>query len=185
MFKHLKEKRVILVTGPQRSGTHFIAKAIAYDTGHRYIDEAEIHTDSIYEVFWLIQQYEESLVIQCPGLCHLAPALVKARDEFFLVMCMRDIKEIVASQKRIHWDWEWLELLKYSHQPFLLYLNQHEPIAKIKYEAWKHDKQSLSPKKYLEVQYDDMKNHPLWIPKEQRKDWGFSQTEILEEQSCS
>ena len=50
MFEYLKEFPVVLVTGPQRSGTRICAKMIAHDTGHRFVDEREIHTDSLYEL---------------------------------------------------------------------------------------------------------------------------------------
>lgn len=181
MFKHLKEKQVILVTGPQRSGTRFIAKAIAHDTGHAYIDEAEIKTDSTYEIFWQIHLKDgPNYVIQCPGLCYIAPALITARHDFFLVMCMRNIDDIIKSQKRIKWPWEWLERLKYENSWGNTF------IAEIKYVQWNYEKEFLSPDQYLEVQYEDMKAHPLWVPKKQRECWGFSQTEVLEEnKSCS
>ena len=180
MFEHLKEKLVILVTGPQRSGTRLIAKAIAYDTGHTYVDEVEIKTDSVYELFWKVQHAEGPLVVQCPGLCHLAPALVVMHSAFFMVICIRNIDDILASQERIGWEWEFIERLKYSSPLFsnLLSPRQHESISRIKYKSWEYDRQFLSPKQYCEVYYKDMKNHPLWVPKEQRKNWGFSQTEL-------
>lgn len=172
MFEYLKEKQVILVTGPQRSGTRLIAKAIAHDTGHTYIDEVEIKVDSTYELFWIKEQTEGSIVVQCPGLCYIA-YLLMGIDGFFMVMCMRDVRDIIISQERIGWGYEWLERLKYPTNSW-----KYESIAQVKYANWEYAREFLLPEQYLEIQYEEMKDHPLWVPKEDRQNWGFSQTEI-------
>src|SRR5579875_68345 len=41
MFEHLAVHPMIVVTGPQRSGTRIAARMIAADTGHRFVDETE------------------------------------------------------------------------------------------------------------------------------------------------
>ena len=41
VFEHLLNFAVVLVSGPQRSGTTICAKMIAHDTGHTYIPESE------------------------------------------------------------------------------------------------------------------------------------------------
>lgn len=180
MFESLKPHSMILVTGPQRSGTRLIAKAIAHDTGYTYVDEAEIKVDSVYELYWEMDRKGPSLVVQCPGLCWIAPQLAMINPSIFIVLCMRDEKEIIESQDRINWQWEWLERLRYQTRTD--FLMPHKlmgwPVARIKYVVWDHEKR-LIPGRYREVQYESLQDHPLWVPKEQRgPEWGFSQTEV-------
>lgn len=42
MFEHLKAYKRIVVSGPQRSGTRIVAKAVAQDTNKSFIDEVDI-----------------------------------------------------------------------------------------------------------------------------------------------
>lgn len=170
MFEYLKDFPVILVTGPQRSGTRICAKMIAHDTGHRFVDEREIHTDSLYELFWQILHGRpdgESIVVQCPALCyviHRIPNMIP--DETAVVMVQRSLKDIHASQMRVNWEWEFVELLHYplGHRA-----------AHSKYYNWRWQKKNIEH--HFDVYYDRLEGHPLWVPKEQRKDWDAWQTE--------
>jgi len=179
MFDPLQQHHQIFVTGPQRSGTRFIAKAICHDTGHAYLDEVKIATHSVYELLWMLSQQQTPCVIQCPGLCQCLPDLMQRFPDWFLVMCLRNEEDILASQSRIAWNYEWVERLAYHHRTDVLTqeILSFWPICRIKYAIWQADKHRIAGR-YLEVRYDQMYTHPLWIPPAQRgPDWGFSQTE--------
>ena len=65
MFEQLCDYRNILVTGPQRSGTRICAQMVAHDTGHGYIDEVQIDTDSLYRLADAFSL--NKVVVQCPA----------------------------------------------------------------------------------------------------------------------
>lgn len=162
MFEHLEFYSHIVVTGPQRSGTRIMAKAIAHDTGHRYVDEVEIHTDSLYALQHLILT-EEKLVVQCPALSMYAHMIKDA----LIIMVARDIGEILASQDRIGWTRTWgkLERIRCG--------NPDIPSAVNKYAFWQMQRHLIDDR--FEITYESLREHPLWV--EDKTGWGFAQTE--------
>ena len=177
MFEHLKEFPVILVTGPQRSGTRICAKMIAHDTGHRFVDEAEIHTDSLYELVLQMHFAEErgqKIVVQCPALCHDVIHFKPYNPA--IVMMIRNIDDIHASERRIGWWFNDLEAIKYWD-----WTEQERPmgdIARLKYDYWWLVCQEWKEDSWFEVEYESLSAHPLWIPKEERGDFNAWQTEV-------
>ena len=103
MFEHLAPFRVILVTGPQRSGTRFAAQAIAQSLGRVFVDEREIHIDSRYSLAIFLRLTSVPVVVQCPALCHCIHQFAQS-DQTAVVMMRRAIEDIVASQGRIGWE---------------------------------------------------------------------------------
>ena len=92
-----EEFQHVLVTGPQRSGTRIAAKILACDTGYRYVDETEIHTDSLYALsILLVPDGPERLVVQCPALCRDIHFFGE-RDDVQIVMMRRSLADIKAS----------------------------------------------------------------------------------------
>ena len=175
MFADLTDYQTILVSGPQRSGTRFVATAVAHDTGHTYVDEAAISTDSLYQLLWVRQTTDTPIVVQCPGLCSVLPSLVSHLRSTFVVMCLRQEAEILASQARIGWDFEWLERLHYPGFP------DEWPVCRRKYHVWRAQREKI-PGLYREVWYHTLTDHPLWVsPEERGPDWGFSQTKKQED----
>ena len=100
MFEELGTYRVVLVTGPQRSGTRIAARMIAADSGLRYVDEDEFGVYNHKRLRAIIAQ-AEGVVIQCPAMCHMVHKV--AAEDVLVVMMMRDVDDIVASEKRIDW----------------------------------------------------------------------------------
>lgn len=173
MFEYLKDFPVILVTGPQRSGTRICAKMIAHDTGHRFVDEREIHTDSVYELIQVIRyQRKGPVVVQCPALCYAVGwGYITWTPEIAVVLMRRSIHDIYESQKRIDWGWGNIEHLHYANMP-----SPNLAIAQRKYWTWDNVQRQIIMNPF-EVEYDSLSAHPLWVPKEQRKDWDAWQTE--------
>ncbi len=155
----------ILVTGPQRSGTRFVAKAIAHDNDILYVSEQQIkiRKGNIVRHFLALK---ERLVIQCPGLCYCIHEF--SRKDTLIVMVIRDTEDIIRSQKRIGWGrFERGELKRYGKAKGV--------ISEVKYDRWESQRELIS--NWLEVKYDDLKDHPLFIPKEERKSFAWNQTE--------
>jgi hypothetical protein len=168
MFEHLKKYDKILVTGPQRSGTRICARMCAADTGHHYVDENDIYVDSLNALCkWLKQ--DDKIVVQCPALMRYVHHL--ADLDVLVVVVRRKLEDILASQERIEWQSAWPELIRYGEP-------EGEP-ASWKYLYWEW-KQSHWIDNYIEVEYESLRDHPLWINKEHRADFSPLQTTIEE-----
>ena len=165
MFEHLGGFERVLVTGPQRSGTRICSKMIAHDTGLRFVDERAFAADSLNRLWKMLQQ-ETGIVVQCPALCRYVHLLTGESDA--VVFMRRPIVDIVASQERIGWEWEPPERIRYGGGVDL--------IASVKWWEW-IDWQKRMIHYPFEIYYNDLAEHPLWIPKEQRANFEACQTE--------
>lgn len=158
MFEHLKRHSVIIVTGPQRSGTRLGAQVIANDTGHTYIDEAEVgvcNPDMLTTA-----SREHNVVIHCPAMLQEACEIHTA-----LVVCMyRDISDIIKSEKKINWNSDF-EKKKYKPESEI-------PVSQQKYEYWHKHK----PENHMEIVYDRLSSHTMWIDPKYRKLFQYWQT---------
>jgi len=168
VFEPLKPFNRVFVTGPQRSGTRICARMIAHDTGHIFVDERDFHTDSLYHLSGLMaRNLDENLVVHCPALCRWVHML-GAHDSVAVVLMRRETEDIIASQERIKWIWESVELMRYEVA--------EGNIAELKYwywDKWQKDK-IVNP---FEIEYESLAYHPLWV--EERKDWGAHQMEVM------
>jgi hypothetical protein len=164
MFEWLASFDKILVTGPQRSGTRICSKMIAYDTGHEFIDEASISMDGMYRLN-LFLEAARPLVIQCPVLCRYVHMF--KGNKIAIVLMRRAVEDIIKSQERIGWQWEWLELARYDRTD--------GSIAEIKYQFWaQYQKERIQHA--FEIEYESLAVHPLWAAKELRQDFAPIQT---------
>ena len=166
MFEELKDYQAILVTGPQRSGTRIAAKMIAIDTGHKYIDETEFGVHSRKGLKALMRK--ERIVIQCPALCRHVHNFSTAAT--WIVLMRRSIEDSIASEKRIEWEFGALdELWKYGveYNRLRYEAEKGKPISARKYEYWENEQRDQLFN-YLEIDYESLSAHPLWLPKEYR-----------------
>jgi hypothetical protein len=148
LLPKLKGQRVILVTGPNRSGTTIAAHIIAYELSYTYVDEDEFivdHPELLEEVF-----QRDYIVIQGPSICNIAHQL-----DCFVVMMRRPLEEIHASEKRVKWSWTKRELSKYNQTT--------GSIAEVKYAYWDNVQRFMCEGKYAELDYHSLEDHPLWI----------------------
>ena len=173
MFGHYgKRGQIILVTGPQRSGTTICARMIQHDTGFEYLDE------ELWQV-WDGQkardlaESRQPCVLQAPGL--LKDATLFNDPNCLVVMMFRDIPEIVMSQKRVGWNvWAEKELSYYDTEHKEFHRSPALWVAGVKYAYWKlYVRPQL--RQWEEVHYDQLVAHPMWIPKEKRKDFNARQ----------
>jgi len=167
MFEHLKKYSTILVTGPQRSGTRICAKMIAKDTGYAYIDELQIHIDSLYALMSLLEN-GGGMVVQCPSLSRYIHLIGRNKDTA-VVWMVRDLEDILASERRIGWAGEEIERMRYDRA------NGNLVSAQIKTDFWLRVQKQLIPNAF-EIEYEDLKAHRLWIDKEDRLDFRSNQT---------
>lgn len=167
MFEWMTRFDKILVTGPQRSGTRVCARMIARDTGHRYVDEKEIavgHRDLLDALCGA----EHKFVVQCPALCHCIHEF--GADDTLIILMRRKIEDIIASQERIEWGNEQDQLRRH-------YGGVEGPISVIRYRFWeKYQRPRI--KHVLEVEYESLSGHSLWIIKERRRDFAPDQWNV-------
>jgi hypothetical protein len=168
MFENLKAWPRIVVGGPQRSGTSIIAKMISHDTRHRLFGEERIRTDSMNR-FWNLLRTTRNGVFHCPAMTRWLHLLAKEDRGLLVVMCKRSLDEIKASQERIRWMWEAPELLRYDRTS--------GSQAEIKYAFWENHQKPALQEQGLEVEYSTIKEHPLWVSPEDRKNFTVRQTE--------
>jgi hypothetical protein len=166
MFEHLAMHNRIVVTGPQRSGTRIGAKMIAADTGHQFVDEAEflIKDTDLFREFLL----RDGVVLQAPHM--LKDVVDDPPPGIFIVLMRRDLEQIHASAARIGWTENFggntTELKKFG-------LTEGDSAA-VKYDYWDAHDKSVP---FLEVDYETLRDHPLYVPDDQRKSFGHWQTQ--------
>lgn len=163
----------ILVSGPQRSGTTIAAKIISYDYGLPYFDEVAVKTWNVDRAASMIDHYDK-FVLQCPGLSAWLHAL--AGPDVLIVFMLRHINDILASQKRIRWNWYEQEYRQYltafkGVEDFQVYT----PIAAHKLIVWEKYQRDLIENK-IELDYESLEGHPLWYSKSMRGQFGYKQT---------
>jgi len=160
--------RKVLVTGPQRSGTAITSEIINYETNLELIREWEFG----YFDKKLFKEFVDDpipMVIQCSGLCRWIHEY-DAKD-IAVVLCRRNVRDIIASQERIEWPGEELELNNYGRKSGI--------ISQIKYEFWEQHQRPLLTNPF-EVEYESLKGHKLWVPKDKRKHFNPFQTKVEE-----
>jgi len=171
MFEKFADFDKILVTGPQRSGTRICAKMIAHDLGYTYIDEDDLHMENLYMMDYFLRKKERN-VVQCPALCRYIH--IFDWENTAVILIRRNIEDIIASQKRIGWRWEWLELARYDRTEGV--------IAEVKYQYWeKYQKRKI--KHAFEIDYESLAAHPLWVPRDSRQNFKANQTSCFKNNS--
>ena len=164
MFKGYRLFNIILVTGPQRSGTRIAARCIAADTGHQYIDEQEfgVHDKARFDALIATRK---NVVIQCPGMAHIIQTY-GARDDVLIIFMLRELHEIQASEERIDWQGNSHELGKYKQK--------EGRAATFKYAYWlTHQRRKI--KSWREIDYATLVGHPLWVASENRTGFAADQ----------
>jgi len=159
--------RVVLVTGPQRSGTQIGALAIAHDSGMGVVWERafSVHKTDIWRQ---IVKHSRNVAVQCPSMCrYVHHEGIGQRSDVAVVVMRRGLDDILASQERINWTGEAEELARYP--------NARSPIATVKYDYW-DTVQKLFVVHWFDLPYESLRGHPLWVPKEERIDWAKRQT---------
>lgn len=163
MFEYLALFSKIFVTGPQRSGTTLVGAAIASDLGYWFYPEEQVRVHEWWRVERLWQR-TTNFVLQAPALCRYAHKV--SAPNVAVVLVRRNVDDIIASECRINWDSQEWELRRYGLAEGV--------ISQVKYDYWDNHQKHLIENAF-EVEYEDLKAHPMWVPKGQRMGWGLRQ----------
>lgn len=163
MFDHLKRHKVILVTGPHRSGTTIAARMIAADTGHDFVIEDEIGFSKPALLDLHVQADAGPMVVQCPFFCNNIQMLGLDTaidwDETCVVMMHRYVKDIIASEekaKRVNFD-----ALGQKQKRQMNVVDSPLHVSDHKYANWEIQRKHI--KHTLDVGYESLRAHPLWV----------------------
>jgi hypothetical protein len=94
--------------------------------------------------------------------------------DVYVVLIRRDIQEIHASEERIGWE----ERLKGNSRELSMFGLAAGSSAAVKYDYWERSRKSEN---FVEIDYDSLQAHPLYIPANLRGDFRPKQTELSEE----
>lgn len=161
MFEYLKPFPKVLVTGPQRSGGTIVAAMIANDLGYRLHLEERVRVSELWRMEKQFATGRLPFVLQAPALCRHAHEV--SAPDVAVVLVRRDIDDIIASERRVNWESEAQELRRYGLKSGV--------ISEVKYRFWDEYQKPLIENAF-EVNYEDLAEHPMWIPKEERVNFG-------------
>jgi len=158
------------VLGPQRAGTRIVTKILAKKTGMKYVDELSFKAHD-EETFMKILKEENNVIVQAPGMSHLAHKLPEHTKVYYVI---RNTKDILASQERINWPnseniREKNKLLKEFPKK-----NHYVNSCEMKYACWEEQKKLI--KNYEEIIYESLSEEELFVNKNERKDFKWNQT---------
>tara|TARA_A100001515_G_C4550928_1_gene203398 strand:- start:78 stop:713 length:636 start_codon:yes stop_codon:yes gene_type:complete len=173
----------IIIFGPHRSGTTFTAKALAQSFNKKFIDESDFEVRN----FKLFQEKikQDNIVVQAPGLTCCAHKLNLTKKDLIIYM-HRSWVDILKSWIRVSdrdVTTEWLQkktVERYlSHDKnFKQFLKYDDIYLNFRIQCWlKYQKPKCI--NAIELDYESMSNHPIWMQKESRRQFRKKQTQAL------
>lgn len=161
----------VLVCGPQRSGTQFAAKTIARLLRFDFVPWHQIKPTALGLLTFLRR---DRVVWHQPAMTPHVPLLATSADYAgtAVVYIDRELVDVHASEHRIGWG-------QYPRSRMALRLGRDPATydtARFCREAWAHWQKEW-PEALFTLAYDELKHDPRWVAKEDRKDWGYCQTE--------
>lgn len=168
----MAEYERVWVIGPQRSGTRIAAKIITLETGFRYVDETFFSIDSLSNLWRYMNQLHpgHKYVIQGPAITASVPFIAESGD--LVVFMHRNIKDVVASEKRIGWKYNQVELWK-------LGAHARGSSAAEKNRLWRARWRPALKKAGIDtvdLKYERLSKHKMWKPKSEREKFKWNQT---------
>ena len=164
MFQHLKKHKRIYVIGHARSGTRIASRMIAHDTGLEFIDETEWGICDIPKLEH-IAKYRDNFVVHCPSAYFCI-------DKFdgLVVWVNREMEDIKKSMDNLKGDRYKILKIMWNDKPTPkeLCMTREDRYALFK---------TLKIKNLMDINYTDLKQHPLWLDKDQRENFFWLQTE--------
>ena len=173
----LKQFNTIIVTGPQRSGTTIAAAMIANDLGIPCIDESDNSFKNCFETLQRIAKDESPAVVQSPVLASCIEKIGPI-EGCAVVWMLRDRAAIIRSQDRIGWTCggEAMEMAVYRR----FWGVTSGRICDIKLKIWNERQKPTIQVPWFDLDYDGayVKEHPLFVQKDQRRNFGAKQTKL-------
>lgn len=162
---HSLQRRRVIVSGPQRSGTTIAAKMLALDLKLPFIDETEFGVHDT-DKFHATLRGRKEFVLQAPTM---SPHLAQIPD-VDVVWMRRNLQDVLRSQKRIGWGrWEKLERDRYHD-------HSRDPIATVKARAWDLFQRVELGERAFDLDYESLRGHPLWVDPDNRAGFKDKQT---------
>lgn len=166
MFQDLKKFNKIFVTGLARSGTRIATRMIAHDTGKTFIDETEWGIVDIPKLEHH-NKYRDNFVVHavCAYFCmHKFTA-----EDTLVVFVKRDLADIKKSWERIRTDDLDTQKILWKNPPKEATLPMEDRLA-----LWDIERNRII--NLMEINYEDLKDHPMWLDKEKRQGFFWHQT---------
>ena len=160
VFEYLASFSKIIVSGPQRSGTTLAAAAAASDLDYYFYPEEQIRVHELWRVKRLFGRTSE-FVLQAPAICRYVHQF--SEPDVAIVLVRRDIKDILASENRVEWTGQEHELKRYGLK--------EGTISEVKYQYWDEHQKDVIHNPF-EIEYESLVEHPMWITKEERTEFG-------------
>jgi len=172
MFKHLKTHKKILVSGPPRSGTQIATRMIAHDTGHRFVNERE-HGCWRKCRMWDLLKMDEPMAIHCPSQSRWLHEFARQPDAL-IVFLLRNPGDIMASEHRVG---KVQPLRRLTRRHYEDVMPCHGPSCMVRQSYWLVQQRHLIDNK-LELQYESLCEHPLWVERPLRETFAVKQTTL-------
>ena len=144
------------MTGPQRSGTTICARILADDLNLSYVDEKDVGVRSLARLVARLSS-DNGIVVQGP--CYSSIVHWIDVPGTLVVFMMRDPRDILASQNRIQWS-KYRDEVTYELSN---YFRDTGEIAVVRYEAWHRYQKPMMRLPFLEVEYESLSAHALWV----------------------
>lgn len=167
MFEALAKYRVVIVTGPHRSGTRLCAHAVACDTGLGYVDTEDYGGD--LDAWKEIVARGRGVVVHSPGMARWVHE-VAGRVDVLVIWMLRSLSQILMSEAKADWE-DGDEKALYADVPG--YKGQYH-VSVNKLNFWR-SYQHKHVHNWREVRYGDLNAHPLWLPAEKRRNFAPTQ----------
>ena len=150
------------MTGCQRSGTRIASKIIAHDTGYYRFDENSfgVHSLKLFEK----QLRNETGVWHCPSLAYRIHRY--SNEDTTIVWMLRNPEDVLRSQKRIGWI-GWKSKGEYVRYKVIQDKYNEEKMYEFKLWFWRSFQKELIHNP-IELEYESLKGHPLWINENDR-----------------
>lgn len=178
----------VIITGPQRSGTTFTSKAIANTLGYRFVDEAEFGVNK-FDLF-KNKLKEKNIVVQAPSMSSRVHMAVGEND--LVVFMSRKWSDIIKSVfkkngRLSNWIYQetMYDLERYHieqvdpniNEVYDQYVDRDSYYLNCFYSLWKHYMSKQIPNCFA-LDYESMKEHPMWVDKQQRSKFHYKQTSL-------
>lgn len=173
----MKNFSKIIVTGPPRSGTTITARILAYNLKYKFIDETH-YDGNDQNKFAFFLYHPRKMVIQMTAWTRDVHNLF-FNQPTLIVLVKRNIQDILESMKYTE---KFLEtnvgvdkgMFRGFNQDAINYILQHFGVENnqcLPEVIYKHFEENKNPyKNYQTVNYDDFKNHKLFIKKKIRRE---------------
>lgn len=183
----ISQYKKVLVTGPHGAGNKITTKVIAYDFDVEEIrGEYAWGLDDYYDEDGIVTFYENNkdnnFVAFGPSQSGHLHRIIPQLEDVLVVFMYKEMDTIERYTERNPFvreqshKYEWglyRQMVMEDFPESAKYLNRS--IEQLTYHIWENHQRELIPN-WIEVRHQSLEGHPLWISKEDRKDFKEWQT---------